>query len=56
MPYRILPLVRCHSFPHFGHGSLHVGRLGRSLKDLIEIIRRLEGDGIQFRSLTEGVV
>ena len=30
-------------------------RLGRSLRDLIEIVARLEGDGIQFISLTEDI-
>lgn len=30
-------------------------RLGRSLKDLVEIISELEGKGIGFRSLTEAI-
>jgi DNA invertase Pin-like site-specific DNA recombinase len=30
-------------------------RLGRSLRDLIEIVARLESDGIQFVSLTEDI-
>jgi len=30
-------------------------RLGRSLKDLIEIVERLRGDGIQLLSLTEEI-
>ena len=30
-------------------------RLGRSLSDLIALVRRMEEDGIQLRSLTEGI-
>ena len=30
-------------------------RLGRSLSDLIALVRRVEEDGIQLRSLTEGI-
>ena len=30
-------------------------RLGRSLSDLIALVRRMEEDGVQLRSLTEGV-
>jgi len=50
-------LVKC--LKHLREGDTLViwklDRLGRSLKDLIEIIGRLEGDGIQFRSLTEEI-
>jgi DNA invertase Pin-like site-specific DNA recombinase len=30
-------------------------RLGRSVKNLIELVTQLESDGVQFRSLTEGI-
>lgn len=30
-------------------------RLGRSLSDLIALVRRMEGAGVQLRSLTEGI-
>jgi len=30
-------------------------RLGRSLRDLIEIVKRLENSGVQFLSLTEDI-
>jgi DNA invertase Pin-like site-specific DNA recombinase len=30
-------------------------RLGRNLKGLIELVERLNADGIQFRSITEGI-
>jgi len=50
-------LVKC--LKHLREGDSLViwklDRLGRSLKDLIEIIGRLENDGIQFRSLTEEI-
>jgi DNA invertase Pin-like site-specific DNA recombinase len=30
-------------------------RLGRSVKGLVDLVARLEGEGIHFRSLTEGI-
>ena len=50
-------LVRCLDSLREGDTLVvwRLDRLGRSLKDLVEIISELEGQGIGFRSLTEAI-
>src|SRR5882757_5127072 len=50
-------LVRCLATLRKGDTLViwKLDRLGRSLRDLIEIVARLESSGIQFISLTEGI-
>lgn len=50
-------LIKC--FDNLREGDTLVvwklDRLGRSVKDLLEIVERLRNEGIQFRSLTENI-